>query len=153
MKNERIEALTKFLAFQNETTEDETRATITGEGYTANEFETEDGDYLVLTDGEADTRAIDSIKNDLWAFNSDFIVEHMKGYFTMTAHETEAVTKALQEMQSKLCENANALVYALIEDIDEFVSDAIDADGRGHFISWYDGDEHEQDGFYIYRTN
>lgn len=49
--------------------------------------------------------------------------------------------------------SANSIVKALINDIDTFVYDAIDADGRGHFLSFYDGREHEQDEFFIYRTN
>jgi hypothetical protein len=35
----------------------------------------------------------------------------------------------------------------------DFADEAISADGRGHFLSGYDGNENEQDGFYIYRTN
>ena len=54
-------------------------------------------------------------------------------------------------MQNTLCENANGLVYAMIEDIDIFIGGAIEEDGRGHFISMYDGEENEQNGFYIYR--
>jgi hypothetical protein len=42
-------------------------------------------------------------------------------------------------------------------DIDSLVEDAISADGRGHFLSSYDGDENEEtvngQTFYIYRTN
>lgn len=56
-------------------------------------------------------------------------------------------------MQADLCENANPLVMALIDDINDFIYDAIIADGRGHFLSWYDGKEHEQNEFYIYRIN
>jgi hypothetical protein len=56
-------------------------------------------------------------------------------------------------MQGKLCESARPIVEALIEDMDHFVSDAICADGRGHFLSQYDGEENEEGEFYIYRTN
>ena len=56
-------------------------------------------------------------------------------------------------LQSSICEGINSIVKALIVDIDEFITDAIDADGRGHFISWYDGREHEQNDLFIYRTN
>lgn len=41
----------------------------------------------------------------------------------------------------------------MIDDIVAFVNDAIDADGRGHFIALYDGYENEQDGYFIYRQN
>jgi hypothetical protein len=56
-------------------------------------------------------------------------------------------------MQGELCESANPIIEALIEDMDHFVSDAISSDGRGHFISRYDGEENEEGEFYIYRTN
>jgi hypothetical protein len=56
-------------------------------------------------------------------------------------------------MQSELCESANAIVKAIISDIDEFIQDAIDSDGRGHFINSYDGEENEHGEYYIYRTN
>lgn len=32
-------------------------------------------------------------------------------------------------------------------------NEKINADGRGHFISYYDGNENEQNGFFIYRLN
>ena len=49
----------------------------------------------------------------------------------------------------------------LIDDIDEFCKDAISADGRGHFLNGYDGNEYEQSfkykgesyTFYLYRWN
>jgi hypothetical protein len=43
----------------------------------------------------------------------------------------------------------------MIKDMDDFVDDAIGADGRGHFLSHYDGNEVEdrESGLYIYRTN
>jgi hypothetical protein len=37
--------------------------------------------------------------------------------------------------------------------LEGFVEEAVSADGRGHFLSSYDGEENEQDGFYIYRIN
>jgi hypothetical protein len=65
--------------------------------------------------------------------------------------------RALGKMQGKLCEGANELVRALIEDMDAFIEDAIGADGRGHFLSSYDGNEEEikinDEYFYAYRPN
>ena len=56
-------------------------------------------------------------------------------------------------MQSSLCESANDIVAAMVDDVEEFCNDAIIADGRGHFISWYDGEEIETENFFIYRIN
>jgi hypothetical protein len=41
----------------------------------------------------------------------------------------------------------------MIDDPDEFIQDAIDSDGRGHFLSYYDGEETEINDYYIYRIN
>ena len=45
-------------------------------------------------------------------------------------------------------------ILALIEGtcrIDKFVDDAIDMDGRGPFISSYDGEEVEAEEYFIYK--
>ena len=110
-------------------------------------FDAEGGEFLVLTDDEADEKAKQEIKESLWAFNASFIAFHTKNGLD------DAAEKALAEMQGRLCESANPIVEALIEDMDHFISDAIMSDGRGHFISRYDGEESVQDQFFIFRTN
>ena len=76
-----------------------------------------------------------------------------KNYEEMTTDEYNSAVESLEEAQSRCCESANGLVKALINDMDEFVEDAINADGRGHFLAQYDGNENEQDDFYIYRVD
>ena len=110
-------------------------------------------EYMVLTDEQADERAREEITNSLWAFNADFIIRHCKNFDDMSTREYRSAVESLEYAQEQCCENADGLVVALIDDMDEFVEDAIDADGRGHFISRYDGVENEQDGFYIYRVD
>jgi hypothetical protein len=51
------------------------------------------------------------------------------------------------------CESSNEVITNSIKDMEEFIADAIGADGRGHFISSYDGEEEELNGFFIYRIN
>ncbi|CAB4126624.1 hypothetical protein UFOVP75_18 [uncultured Caudovirales phage] len=109
------------------------------------EFDNSGKTYLVLTDDEANKRARDYIEQSLWAFRPEFIVEH-------TDLPCEATEMVAGFCQAK-CEDANDTIRALIKDLDAFVQDAINADGRGHFMSSYDGQEHEHEGFYIYRTN
>lgn len=104
-------------------------------------------EYLVLTDSEADERCAEYIKESLWAFNASFIIDHSR------AEWSEELEKSIQETQSKLCESANSFVEALIDDLNAFIQDAIGADGRGHFLSSYDGEENEQDEYFIYRQN
>ena len=130
---------------------DESADTTYNEGY--NTFEIAGCEFKVLTDSEADEAARDDIVNSLWAFNPDFILSHTDFWEDLSANEAAKVEKALEAMTSKLCESANPLVKAMIADFDEFVEDAIDTDGRGHFISWYDGEENESGDYFIYRTN
>lgn len=106
----------------------------------------ESGDYEVLDDSEADERAKDYIMESLWAFNYNFLCSHSEAI-------SEIPEKDFQEMQWKLCEGFNKAVAAMIDDIDDLIEDAIGQDGRGHFMSSYDGEEIEEGGFYIYRNN
>lgn len=118
--------------------------------------EGEKGNYLVLTDEEATGRAYNDIKQCLWAFNAEFL----SGYTNLPS----SIFTALQPQ----CENANEAVEALIEsagDIEGFCEEAIRADGRGHFMSSYDGNEDEEEvniwgdndnanpTFFVYRMN
>lgn len=143
----KLEALKRFLINEDYIEESE-ELTYQEED---NCFDTSVGEFLVLTDDEADEKAREEIRQSLWAFNPDFILRHTKAYENTTEYEDEAIIEALGEVQSRICENANELVYALIKDFDEFCEDAISEDGRGHFLSYYDGKEYESDNFYIYR--
>jgi hypothetical protein len=79
-------------------------------------------EYAVGTDEEAQEACKENIKQSLWAFNASFILSHSK-----VSYNPE-IEKSLKEMQGKLCEGCNGLVEALIEDIDEFIEDAISAE-------------------------
>lgn len=109
-------------------------------------FDAEGGEFLVFTDEEADERAEQEIRESLWAFNASFIAGHTKNGLD------DAAEKALAEMQGRLCESANPIVEALIKNMDHFIFDAIRSDGRGHFISRWDGEEVEAGQFFIFRV-
>lgn len=115
--------------------------------YSAPVFEVQGEEWLVLTDSEADTQAREQILDSLWAFNTSFLQSHSE------ALRDEGAAKAFDAMREKICEGANALVRRLIDDLDHFVDDAVKSDGRGHFLSSYDGEEVECGGFYLYRVN
>ena len=104
-----------------------------------------DEDWICLSDEEADERAEDYILESVWAFNPYFLSYH--------TGIDEEVFKLLQEK----CEDANEPILRLIKDKDVFVYDAITSDGRGHFLSPYDGEEHEHyinnEFYYCYRVN
>ncbi len=106
-------------------------------------FECGNRKYLVLTDEEADDRNKEYLKETVWAFRSSFLASHMPDGVS------EEVIKAVQEK----CESGNEALRAMILDWDHFVDDATGTDNRGHFLSSYDGEEIEHEGFYIYRVN
>jgi len=135
----KIETLANFLECEIE----ELKQTSPGKYY----FEYGNQEYLVLTEEEADDKAKEDILESLWAFNTDFILQHSN------IEGNERVEKSFKKMQQELCEDANEIVKAIITDLDEFVDDAIETDGRGHFISRYDGEENEEGQYFIYRTN
>ena len=139
----RIEALAAHLGIEleeGETLEDY----IEESSYTANGFEAEGNEYLVLTDSEADDAAREYIENSLWAFNAEFLASN--------TGLPEEVFTALQD----LCEDANETVLTIVSkcgDLDRLTRDAIASDGRGHFLAQYDGHENEEGDYFIYRTN
>lgn len=161
MKNE--DALKKFLVQQGGYSEDEINEVVIKKDwdsyYSEYRFDLYGDEYLAMTDDRAYATAFHEISQELWAFDADFIMDHIKdtiqyGDNPVDLGKLEACIKLVQE---KLCEGANAIIHALIDDLEEFAEDAIAADGRGHFISSYDGEEHEVavDGetYYIYRLS
>ena len=108
-------------------------------------------EFLVCSDSQADARARRYIRDSLWAFRPEFIASHAR------VDLDDGAVKALAESQGKLCEGANELVFALIKSFKRFWREAVSADGRGHFLNTYDGNEHEvkvgDSFFYVYRVN
>ena len=105
----------------------------------------DDGDWRVLTDAEADEAAQEYILESAWAFRPSFLASH-------SDVADEEVFKAIAD--NGKCEDNSRAVVKLLRDVDHFVSDAILSDGRGHFISQYDGEELELPGnLYAYRCN
>lgn len=116
-----------------------------------NMFEVNGEEYLVLTDAEANELVRVQILESVWAFNPEYLAKYLPG------GDTPNISKAISSVQKHCCEDCNALLLAAITDKDAFVADAIEADGRGHFLGNYDNAEHEVivDGvsYFIYRTN
>ena len=99
------------------------------------------GEWLVLTDSEADDMAKQAILSSVWAFRPSFLAVH-----------SCLSEKSIQAIQEQLYEDANDELIGTISDIENFVDDAIACDGRGHFIAQYDHEEREEGGFYVYRV-
>lgn len=107
---------------------------------------TDGSEYIILNDDEADEQAQNRIEDMLWAFNPSFL----SGYTDLN----ESVFEALAE----LYENANEAILALINvngSLSDFADEAINVDGRGHFLSSYDGEEYKlpENDLYMYREN
>ena len=139
-------ALREYL-LDNELTSDELNETVIEESKFHNEMyevDSLDTEFYVLTDDEADEKAKEYILDSVWAFNKHFLESHT------------GVDSEIFELLQDKCESANEAIRAMIKDEDEFVSDAIRCDGRGHFINFYDGEEYEvnidDETFYIYKT-
>lgn len=118
--------------------------------YYDNGFSYGNQEYLVLTDDEADKKVAEEIRESLWAFNAEFILDN--SVISDYSNHTEVIN-TFRKLQEELCESANELVFAMLEDFDDFVESAVMSDGRGHFISRYDGCENELNSYYIYRVD
>ena len=121
------------------------------EGYNGS-FECESQEYLVCTYEEAQEKAEEYILDSLWAFNPSFLA----GFSVIKDYQAALeVFKAIQA--NDRYEDNNETIKELIKDFDNFVESAILADGIGHFLASYDGEEieHEYDGvtYHIYRVN
>lgn len=107
-------------------------------------------EYAVGTEEEAQEAVEQNIKDSLCYFNSQWIVDHI---------DTELPVKAIAAIQAEDTDG-NETLFELISKLGDwsyFVKDSILADGRGHFLSSYDGEENEiffeNTWFYIYRIN
>lgn len=140
MTNPKMKALAKLLDVSvNELDESK---------HDENSFESGREDYLVYTDEEADEAAREAILESIWAFTPTFLAAHMPDL---------DVDDIKQIQKNGRCDDNNKLFIKLLGDVGYFVKDAVLSDGRGHFLSGYDGEENEAavDGvtYYIYRTN
>jgi hypothetical protein len=91
-------------------------------------------EWALFTDEEADKAVKSYIEESLWAFNKSFLSDQ--------TGLPEEVFSTLQQD----CESSNDAILSIVEkcgDMDTLVSDAMSSDGRGHFLSPYDGHEKE----------
>ena len=107
--------------------------------------ELDDGEWLIVDDEMANQKAAEYIAESLWAFNSLWLADQ-------TGLPKEVFIKL-----NELCEDANDAIQALIDKtcgFESFAEESISVDGRGHFLSFYDGEEYELgNGQWAYRIN
>lgn len=110
-------------------------------------FEVGSDSYAVGTDEEADAACVSYIEDSLWAFKGTFIAEACGLPYELG--------EMLSSFSEKKCEDANPALRALVGKtcgVCAFARKAIGADGRGHFLASYDGDEIDLgNGFFAYR--
>lgn len=109
-----------------------------------------DGERFAYAENDeaADVAARAAILESLWAFRSEFLASYMP------ALQNDKARKAFDSMREALCEDANDLVRSMVGDrVDEMVRDAIGCDGRGHFLSPYDGEETDEGEGFAYRLD
>jgi len=104
------------------------------------------GDYLILDYEEADELAEVCILDTVWAFNANFLQYYLCDG-ALTAGQIDALRGGSFE------DINDAFLIMLGEKKKQFVKDAIWSDGRGHFISSYDGHEYEVGNYFVYRIN
>ena len=105
-------------------------------------------EYMVLNEHERYKNAKEYIQETLWAFIPSFLAE-----------ETGLPKEVFRALSEKY-ESGNDAILALVEKtcgLDAFVKAAVEADGYGHFLAFYDGEEEkvavEGEDYFIYRTN
>lgn len=119
-----------------------------GEGYDSYTFKVWSREYMVLDECERNEKVKEYIQETLWAFYPSFLAE-----------ETGLPEEVFHALTEK-CESGNDAILTLIEKtcgLDAFVDSAVKADGYGHFLSPYDGEEGEVsvkgENYFIYRIN
>jgi hypothetical protein len=91
--------------------------------------------YAIGTEAEAEAAAAEYIKDTLWAFRPEFLCDYINGPMR---------PEWLSQIIGDRCEDSNSDVTDMVGDnIYELISDAIAADGIGHFLMTYDNEYDE----------
>lgn len=118
-----------------------------------NSYSVGNREYLILTNDEADEAVEDYIRDSIVYFKPGFLINFISDAFDdeIAEGDRENVVRDIQKLDE---DEANEQLIRLIGgNWDSLVTDAILSDGRGHFLSGYDGDEVEEGDYLLYRTN
>lgn len=128
-------------------------------------------EYRVMTEQERAREFDIEVTQSLGHFNPEFIVRQTNVLNCQSNSIQERLIDALTQAALSIGEDMGPIYHALIasneQDVShtphdtpwqEFLSEVVQADGYGHFLSPHDGEEHEvtADGenyFYIYRMD
>ena len=114
--------------------------------------------FMVLSESEREAKALEYIRESLWAFNPAWVADWMERNGKLRNGETVDHVVEMLKASAELYEGANPFRARLIEDVEQFAKDACEEDGHAMFISTYDDEEYEYEApdgslFYVYRTN
>jgi len=98
-----------------------------------------DMEVAFATDEMADKAVYMDIMDSLFAFNTDFLMRFIKRGIS-----EEAVLSMQQQSES-----GNAALRSWLKNKKEFVEEAVASDGRGHFLSPYDGSERTLEEYHL----
>ncbi|AID17751.1 hypothetical protein JBP901_gp038 [Bacillus phage JBP901] len=116
--------------------------------YTFLQEELSHEEFVVLDNLTVDTYLLETQKENLFAYNVGHIMNHLKREVALDIirnHDYVSwgeLRKSIVNTQEYLCEGANSLIQALT-DWKELILRGAKLDGNGHYISPYDGEEHE----------
>lgn len=101
--------------------------------------------FYIGSDAEAEKLTDEYLRKNLSILGADFICEHSKEL----EKGGERAERAVEKMLETLGEDAELLVGSMIDDIDQFVEDAIGLNGYGYYLAGYDSKDHEVNGLNI----
>ena len=102
-------------------------------------------EFVVLDSETVEEYLLATQVENLFAYNIHHIMNHLKKDVAMDVINDicwEELKTGILNAQEKLCESANGLIKGLT-DWKELILAGARIDGNGHFISCYDGEEHE----------
>ena len=102
-----------------------------------------DGEEWAVAEGEeeATKAARQAVEDSICYFRPDFLAAHSD------------VPEEVFDFFANKCFDNNEAYKAMIYDVDDFIDDAIDADGRGHFLNTCDSKEYEIGEYFLYQIN
>ena len=87
--------------------------------------------FVVYTTRDRDHALKSYIEDSIELYTPEFLQKHLR---------VELPMEAILAIQN--CPTANAVFKDLVKDMDEFIADSVNEDGRGHFLAPYDHKEH-----------
>lgn len=100
-------------------------------------YRVDDGEFAVGTEEEVDAAVRECVRESLWAFRPEFLAN-----YTPDGVDAE-ILGIIIEMK---CEDATEIIAKLVDErLGKLIDDAVASDGRGHFLSSWDGEERDSD--------